>query len=110
MPTSSDKPLDGILNSIEITILLRYYNDTTDYPPALFNDSQEESIISKFVHKANLLQPKDYSQAAIGQDRPRYEITERGRVYINHLLHIPLPVKRTQWVINGSVYSGDKKQ
>jgi hypothetical protein len=82
------------MSPLEIEILLHYYCLPTDYRDGDFSAPAVKNAIERFRDELNLLEP---TQSMDVYHDPHYRITERGRVFVEALCNMPLPVK--QWVM-----------
>ena len=79
------------MSPLEIEILLHYYSDfQTDYQDGDFSAPSVQDAIERFRDELNLLEP---TQSMDVYHDPHYRITERGRVFVEALCNMPLPVK-----------------
>ena len=82
------------MSPLEIEILLHYYRCPTDYLDGSFYEPAAEDTIERFRDVHNLLEPTQSMDVYHG---PHYQITERGRVFVEALCNMPLPIKT--WVV-----------
>ena len=82
------------MSPLEIEILLHYYCCPTDYRDGDFSAPAVQDAIERFRDEINLLEP---TQSMDVYHDPHYRITERGRVFVEALCNMPLPVKT--WVM-----------
>ena len=83
------------MSPLEIEILLHYYYCPGDYQDGDFSaPAAVQNAIESFRDELNLLEP---TQSMDVYHDPHYRITERGRVFVEVLCNMPLPVK--QWVM-----------
>lgn len=76
------------MTPLEIDILLWYHHRATDYRDGDFSAPAVRATIDAFSGSLGLLAPNDVRQ---GRDLRSYLVTERARVYVEHLLAVPLP-------------------
>lgn len=79
----------------EIGILLHYYVKCEDHPDIERNPPIWRPTIDNFISH-NLLEHNTRA-AAPGDVAPTYAVTERGRVFMEALQGVPLPIKK--WVM-----------
>ena len=83
------------MSPLEIEILLHYYQCfPTDFRDGNFCEPAVEDAIERFRDTHNLLEP---TQSMDVCHEPHYQITERGRVFVEALCNVPLPIK--MWVV-----------
>ena len=83
------------MSPLEIEILLHYYQRfPTDFRDGNFCAPEVQDAIERFRDEYNLLEP---TQSMDVYHDPHYRITERGRVFVEALCNMPLPVKT--WVM-----------
>ena len=82
------------MSPLEIEILLHYYYCPGDYQNGDFSAPAVEDAIERFRDVHNLLEP---TQSMDVHHDPHYRITERGRVFVEALCNMPLPIKT--WVM-----------
>ena len=82
------------MSPLEIEILLHYYYCPVDYQGGDISAPAVKNAIERFRDELNLLEP---TQSMDVYHDPHYRITERGRVFVEALCNMPLPVK--QWVM-----------
>lgn len=75
---------------LEIRILMHYYCFTSDYKSGDFTASAVRAAIDRFRDELGLLEGMEGGDAA-------YELTERGRVFVEALRELPLP--KQVWVM-----------
>lgn len=77
------------MTPLEIEILLHYYGHSDDYRQGDFSAPAVRDAIDRFKGHMELLEP----EGQLGQVHHMYRLTERGKVYVEALMVIPLPVK-----------------
>src|SRR3990167_7355510 len=82
------------MSPLEIEILLHYYYCQGDYQDGDFSAPAVKNAIERFRDEYNLVEP---TQSMDVYHDPHYRITERGRVFVEALCNMPLPVKT--WVM-----------
>lgn len=79
---------------LEIKILSHYYIYSTDLSDEGFYDPNIQEAIESLRDKSKLLEPTHLTD--VFHD-PQYRLTERGHVYLQALLNVPLPIQ--VWVM-----------
>lgn len=82
---------EQVWTPLQMEILLHYYCSASDFREGDFSAPAVRSAIDSFAEVEGLLTAS--SQPEYGA----YEITERGRCLIDHILETPAPVQ--MWVI-----------
>lgn len=79
------------MNAVTLEVLLHYYYKCIDI------EIESESIQKALdeLCASNML--GDFGTVTV--KGTRFVITDKGKVYIDHLLSIPIPVEKTSWVI-----------
>lgn len=80
------------MSPLMIEILLHYFARTNDYRDGDFSASAVRDAITWFHEHEHLLE-----QTPVGPRHAAYVLTDRGRVYVEALLSVPLPVQK--WVM-----------
>jgi hypothetical protein len=88
---------------LEIKILIHYYIYSTDLPDEGFYDPNIQEAIESLRDKSKLLEPTHLTD--VFHD-PHYRLTERGYVYLQALLNVPLPIQ--VWVMPAEPCFGPK--
>lgn len=81
------------MSPLELDILLHYHARTNEYAdgdPYVMTAPAVRDAINRFVGEDGLLKYRDRQQSGRSGT---YELTERGRVYVEHVLALPLPVQ-----------------
>lgn len=84
------------MQPIDIEVLLHYYTRADDYRDGDFSAPAVRELIDSFVGELDLLRAST-RERKFGQPMATYEITERGKVYIEALMQIELPIQK--WVM-----------
>lgn len=80
---------------VAIEIMLHYHcTSARDYRHGDFSAPAVREFIRTFVD-AGLL---EHIKSDTSNPKPRYQITEGGRLYVQELENVPLPVRRMCWV------------
>ena len=83
------------MTPLEIDIMLHYYARADDYRQGDFDAPAVRQAIDIFRGPLNLLEPAEDKSYA------NYRITERGKVFVQALMNVPLPVQT--WAMPASV-------
>lgn len=86
------------MTPLEIDILLWYHTRAVDYREGDFSAPAVRQTIDNFRDVLGLLQAVAPDERLDGDYRT-YRLTERGRVYLDALMDLPLPEQR--WVVPG---------
>ena len=84
------------MRPIDIEVLLHYYTRGDDYRDGDFSAPAVRELIDIFTSELDLLRAS-MRERKFGQPMAAYEITERGKVYIEALMRVQLPVQK--WVM-----------
>ena len=83
--------------------LLRIYWSPIEHPDAEqdpYRETYRKSIA--WLREQGLIEPCPPN----GNDRPQlYQSTERGRAFVEHIRHLPLPVEKRTWEMPSSLPS-----
>lgn len=79
----------------QIDVMIWYYVQTTDYPNNRVSDGQRQENLHLLVKHGLLRCGPVADRLVTGQV---YDITDRGRAYVQAMMAVPLPEQ--MWVVN----------
>lgn len=84
------------MTPLEIDIIMHYYCRADDYREGDFTAPAVRETINRFRDELGLLEPNKRDRQFC-EPSAAYQLTERGRVFIDALMKVPLPVQK--WVM-----------
>jgi hypothetical protein len=82
------------MTPLEISILLHYHSRADDFREGDFSAPAVRQAIDWFRGSAEML-----IQGTEPTNGKTYKLTERGEVFVDALLKLPLPVRQRAWVM-----------